>query len=739
MKKVKKIQQILMAIVFLFALVIITPNDALAIEPGLCTAENIRWASSSNRIYITGGATCTLTQIKALGSKTMPLDLINPVEKIWFLGANLLVQEGSKLIIHGSSAGGDVNELRLRSNNAADLHSFITVLADWGSIDINGSKITSWDESINVPDTEYLTYGRAYMRVRSRLDIDGVTPRESRMDIVNSDIGYLGYPGSEAYGLSWKVLGQDTIGPSIFDIVGVYGDVVNSKIHDNYFGVYTYGAEAMTFINNEVYNNKMYGLDPHDDSDNLVIDGNYVHHNGYHGIIGSQRCDNLTITNNISSYNRGNGIMLHRNTNESSVRNNELYNNGDSGIAIFDSHNNQISNNIAKFNKRGIRFSVGSSNNIIENNNFSENSTYGTYFYKGSDIPTSGDGKPKFNIIRNNTINSNSIFGARITGADFNRFENNTVTGNFKGIYMSADNPTGNTISSNNFSNNGRDYTIKLYDTQETTISNNIIDGSKYGVLLSNNSTAKVVNNEIKGSSKTGVRLQSGSSNNIISKNTITGNVRGVDLTGLSNLNTIKENNILNNTSYAVYIYEASENIFENNNLVGNKLNYYYTKYNSNNTIQNSDSFSLKVGDRASSMTVKDSQNYIFTNSKNIPTSVFTNNSAIIADQTNVSKSVVPFERLNFKVIPSTESVIINPVIWNTDNIGYKKWTTANNTFSSILVDYTVGDLAPNTNYNIIVNSLPWNSFTSNNNGEITFDYDSIAGSEIIFEVKNLF
>jgi mannuronan 5-epimerase len=739
MKKFKKIQPILIAIVFMFAFIVITPGDALALDPGPCTADNIRWASSSNRIYITGGVTCTLTQIKDLGSKTMPLDLIDPIEKIWFLGANLLVQEGSRVVIHGSSAGGDVNELRLRSNNTAELNHFITVLADWGSIDINGSKITSWDESISAPDTEYLTYGRAYLRVRSRLDIDGVTPRESRMDIVNSDIGYLGYPGSEAYGLSWKVLGQDTIGPSVFDIVGVYGDVVNSKIHDNYFGVYTYGAEAMTFINNEVYNNKMYGLDPHDDSDNLVIDGNYVHHNGYHGIIGSQRCDNLTITNNISSYNGGNGIMLHRNTNDASVRNNELYNNTDSGIAIFDSHNNIITSNIAKYNKRGIRFSVGSSNNIIENNDFSENSTYGTYFYKGSDIPTSGDGKPKFNIIRNNTINSNSIFGARITGADFNTFENNTVTGNFKGIYMSDDNPTGNNISSNIFSNNGRDYTVKLYNTQETTISNNIIEGSKYGVLLSNNSTAKVVSNEIKSSSKTGVRLQYGSNNNVISKNTITGNVRGIDLTGLSNLNTIKENNILNNTSYAVYIYEASDNIFENNNLAGNKLNYYYTKYNSNNTIQNSDSFSLKVGDLASSMTVKDTQNYIFTNSKNIPTTTYTNRSSIITNQTNVNKSVVPFSRLNFKATPSTGNVDINPVIWNTDSVGYKKWTTTNSTLSSILVDYAVGDLTPNTDYTIIVNSLPWSNFTSDGNGEITFDYDSIAGSEIIFEAKKLF
>lgn len=31
------------------------------------------------------------------------------------------------------------------------------------------------------------------------------TMGEARMDIEDSDMGYLGYQGSEAYGLSWKV------------------------------------------------------------------------------------------------------------------------------------------------------------------------------------------------------------------------------------------------------------------------------------------------------------------------------------------------------------------------------------------------------------------------------------------------------------------------------------------------------------------------------------------------------
>lgn len=403
-------------------------DRALAAEP--CAKENVRWASSSNRIYVTGNAECTLTEIKTLGSKFMPLELVNPTEKVWFLGANIFLQNGAKLVIHGISTGGDVNELRLKSNNTASTNNFVKIFANWGTIDIDGVKVTSWDEGVGGPDTEYANYKRAYIHARSYLDADGVTPRESRMNIKNSDLGYLGYAGAEAYGLSWKVLGPKSIGPAVFDVVGVYGDVINNKIHNNYFGVYTYGAEAMTFLNNEVRDNIQYGIDPHDDSDYLLIDKNYVHNNGNHGIICSQRCNNLTITNNNSSYNGGNGIMLHRNTNDSLVKDNELYNNVDSGVAIFDSHRNQISGNTARYNAKGIRLSVGSSNNTIENNIFSENSKYGMYFYKGSDIPTTGDGRVKSNTFKNNVVNTNISVAVKMSQADSNVFENNEFTGN---------------------------------------------------------------------------------------------------------------------------------------------------------------------------------------------------------------------------------------------------------------------------------------------------------------------
>ncbi len=592
------------------AIIAVFPLNAGA--AGLCGAANVRWANSSNRVYITGDVECTLTEIKQFGSVSIPLTLVDPVNKIWFLGANIFMQEGAKLLLHGSPVGGDVDELRLKSNNL-NLNDFVMIRADWGTIDIDNAKITSWDENALGPDTEYVLYKRAYIQVRSRLGSDGITPRQSRMDIKNSDIGYLGYKGAEAYGLSWKVI------TGSFDNVGVFGDIVNNKIHNNYFGLYTFGAEAMTFLNNEVYQNILYGIDPHDDSDYLTIDGNYVHNNGGHGIICSQRCNNLTITNNTSTNNVGNGVMLHRNTNDSLVENNILNNNIDSGLAIFDSHNNQIRNNEAKYNGKGIRLSVGSSNNIVENNNFSENSKYGLYFYKGSDLPTSGDGRIKFNTFRNNTVNTNVSVAAKIQQADSNTFEGNEFTGN---------------------------------------------------------------------------------------------------------------------TSYAAEIQDSNSNTFEKNILTSNTYNYYYVKSNAVNTVQDSDSFAIKIGDTLSNMTIANSSNAIYQNSKKIPTTVYPLNSTIILNRNNASSSIVSFNKLNFSATPAIESLVVKPLTWNTGGDFLKKWTAQNGLADPITASHTVGNLVPTVSYDVMVNGVLQNSFVANGAGEIIFDYTGVFQNSKTFEVR---
>ncbi len=399
---------------------------AAPLAQAACDSSHFRWASSSGNFYITGPVTCTLTDINTVNRPEV-LELVDPDNHVWMLRANLRLEKGARLDLHGTAIGGDVDELRLASPGA---YGNVIIRADYGTIDIRSTVITSWDESAGTVDSDS-SDGRAYIHVRSRL-VDGV-PQESRMDVIDSEVKYLGHYAAEAYGLVWKVMG------GVFDQVDVYGDIRNSHIHHNYMGMYSYGAYGMHITDNEVDHNESYGIDPHDDSDSLVITGNNVHDNGNHGIICSRRCDHLTIANNTSVRNR-HGIMLHRDTNDSVVENNVVTDNSDTGIVLFESHRNVVRNNEVRRNRHGIRLSLGSHDNLIENNTITDSDKYGLYFFKGSDSPDTTDGRPRDNTFRGNWI-ENYQYPIKLSDADANLFENNTFVGGgeYK-LYRGVDN-----------------------------------------------------------------------------------------------------------------------------------------------------------------------------------------------------------------------------------------------------------------------------------------------------------
>ena len=402
-------------------------------------AVTIRWSAGTNevpnkppRIYVTGPGSAQLSDIRAAVPKA-PLAQIAP--GVWHLRAEIVVEEGARLALYGTKIGGDCNELRLQSNNRGNLTKDIIFLsADWGVLDIRSTKITSWDDDANGPDTEYNVFRRSYVRIRSTLSTNGVTPLESRMDVIDSDIGYLGSHNSEAYGMVWKVLEAKSPADrpygaltNLYALVNVYGDIIRSRIHHCFFGHYSFGSQGQHMLDNEIDHNVGYGLDPHDDSDDLVIERNNVHHNGWHGIIASQRCNNAIVRNNISWNNGKNGIMLHRYCDDSLVEGNRTFRNGDAGIALFDNYRSIVRGNtcLENFNA-GIRLSVGPADNLFENNEFAHGANYGIYLYKGVDAPAQGDnGKPKRNRFLNNWIHDNAGNGIFSTTADDNSFIRN--------------------------------------------------------------------------------------------------------------------------------------------------------------------------------------------------------------------------------------------------------------------------------------------------------------------------
>jgi len=417
----------------------------------------IRFASgvsSGNppRIYVSGSGSATLTDIKT-ALPHAPLIALAPA--VWHLRCELYMTDGARLVLHGTKIGGDVNELRLMSNNnSSDTNGIVSITADWGEIDIRSTLITSWDDEVNGPDTEYTTYRRSFIRVRSYLDDDMVTPHESRMDIIDSEISHLGSHNAESYGLTWKVNPPKNVPfdqplTNLYSLVNVYGDIKNTHIHNNFFGVYTFGAFGMQMVNNEVDHNVWYGFDPHDDSDYLVIENNNVHHNGTHGIIASQRCDHLIIRNNTSWENQRCGIMLHRYDTYSLIEGNRCLNNLDSGIALFATSLDTVRSNVCIGNaSSGIRCSVGASDNVIIGNEFGNGAAFGLYLYKGNDPPAVGDdGHPKRNQFIGNLVHDNGNSGIFITSGDANLFTGNIFTANLGPLLFV--NGLGNILDSN--------------------------------------------------------------------------------------------------------------------------------------------------------------------------------------------------------------------------------------------------------------------------------------------------
>jgi parallel beta-helix repeat protein len=362
--------------------VIATPADAAT------CALPVRYSATSDTTYLTTpGPVDTLTEIKA-ACPAAPL--VQPSPGVWELNSDLVIQGGARLDLSG-----DVKELRLQSLPSGLTKDVSALIAQYGTIDINGVKVTSWTGT--GPDTDLTVptggaRGRAFVRAVSFMD--GSTPRPSRMNIANSDLGFLGYNAAESYGVSYKARGCGATTPEICKILDVFGSQTKSTFHDNYIGTYTWGARYMTFDHNQYTHNKYYGLDPHDDSDDLTITNNLFADNGNHGLICSQRCDHLLIKDNTSRHNTSataetHGIMLHRGVTDAIVENNIVDNNSTGGgIVVFDSVGNSIKNNTITGNKYGLRFSVGTKNLTVEENTVKGSLQYAVYTYKGSDVPT---------------------------------------------------------------------------------------------------------------------------------------------------------------------------------------------------------------------------------------------------------------------------------------------------------------------------------------------------------------
>lgn len=239
--------------------------------------------------------------------------------------------------------------------SATDKNNTPAYLEIRGKAKIYNSTITSWDPVIRDSDPNPY-HPRPYILV-----LEG-----GKVDVLNSAITHLGY---SLGGINDTRFARSAL--AYYDTNNFI--VANSTIAYNYYGFYSANSSNFQIVNNKVFGQTRYGLDPHTWSRDFVVDSNYVHDNGNQGIICSLYCSNVTITNNIVEYNVE-GIGLHWLTNSSIIKDNIVRYNEKFGIFIQkNSYDNLIQNNTVIGNAAGIGILESSSGNTITENTISDN------------------------------------------------------------------------------------------------------------------------------------------------------------------------------------------------------------------------------------------------------------------------------------------------------------------------------------------------------------------------------
>jgi parallel beta-helix repeat protein len=358
----------------------------------------VHYDDSSNTIEVRKGANTSLAGIGGVINRPDVLVELAPGE--WLLNANLRVEAGSAVQI----AAPAVRRLKLKS----DADGFVWLKAIGGQLRIDGTCVTSWDATRDGVDENHAD-GRAFILARSG----------ARMDIHGADLRYLGYNGAEAYGLAWR-------------LAGTTGEIVDSLVSHNFYGVYSFEVNDLVIRGNEAANNVMYGIDPHTRSNRLVIENNVAHDNGKHGIILAEECSDGVIRGNVAFNNLHHGIVVYQRSNNNLIEGNTAYSNGGHGINVNDSAATVVRGNTVYDNlEAGVGIGQRASATEVIDNRIFANRRDGVMLY--SDV--------KDNTLRGNTISDNARYGIYVKSAGAIAAAGNHVTGNRVGVYLNVINP----------------------------------------------------------------------------------------------------------------------------------------------------------------------------------------------------------------------------------------------------------------------------------------------------------
>lgn len=338
---------------------------------------------SDSKVYVSEGTiyvSNSFTNPEAYMTMPQLMQLLKPYDgiirlepKVYMINKPIVVLDNIRVDITSSA----VSKLLLRSD--PDFNNTTLSFKNSEAL-IDSVSISSYDRATGKPDTD-INDGRSFLRA------DG----NARMDILNSTISYLGMTKSQAavaairakepflsqgadYGVSWRTA-ENTAGEEI-----VTGWVEGSTFEHNYIGAYSWGASGMMFKNNLFTKSLVYGLDPHNGSDNATIEYNRFISNDKHGLILSKYCDYNVIKDNISVDNKLHGFMLHDNSDDNLIEGNISIGNYDNFVLYGSSDDTILGNKSYNPRDSNMRINDASTQDYIENNQMYGGAT-GVYLY----------------------------------------------------------------------------------------------------------------------------------------------------------------------------------------------------------------------------------------------------------------------------------------------------------------------------------------------------------------------
>lgn len=273
---------------------------------------------------------------------------------------DLLVNQGSRYQLNIPLLIGPEATLILSGTDARELRMNVTTgvfIVNAGHLWFHDITVAGWDPKAN---------GYATLDFDSKRQFRPfiIAWGGSEMNADGSHFHHLGFGGDKGYGFSYSQGPVEIEEARPGALPHPTGTVVENSFEDLYFGFFTNGADGVALVGNEYKNNVVYGIDPHDYSNALII----AYNTSYgaikkHGIIGSREVDNSWIVGNIVFENHGTGIMLDRASTGNVVYANRVWSNGHDGMAVYESACNILAANTS-FGNAGTGVTVRNSTDV---------------------------------------------------------------------------------------------------------------------------------------------------------------------------------------------------------------------------------------------------------------------------------------------------------------------------------------------------------------------------------------